>query len=303
MSIVVPKTAHNVFRARFRGDRKIRDFTSAEDLCRIIVKRYKNGAAYSSLAREFGIRHRVVKDILEANDIVVTRRGRNREGGRSGWEESFSQPTPNAMYWAGFLMADASMKTKNYVTDLRIHPRDWKHIEKFHRFVGSPWKPRDLQYAGGQRLRQIQLFSEKIFNDLARWGIKPRKGRTDDTAPLGEAIDSDDFWRGVIDGDGSIVMSGTSPVVSLVGRRGIIEAYADFVKRRLGVRPQVRQREGEGGACRTWLSGDNARKLLRLLYGACSPEVRLDRKYEKALSAIKRAVAGDTQSHALDAPG
>ena len=79
--LVVPETAHRVFRARnTKGVRKTRELASAEDLCRILVERYEAGAAYSSLAREFDIGHRTVKAILEANDVEVTRRGRGREG-------------------------------------------------------------------------------------------------------------------------------------------------------------------------------------------------------------------------------
>ena len=52
-----------------------------------------------------------------------------------------------------------------------------------------------------------------------------------DTTPLGEATTSKGFWRGMIDGDGSIQNDkrylGVN--ITLVGRLGIIEAYADFV--------------------------------------------------------------------------
>ena len=89
------------------------------------------------------------------------------------------------------------------------------------------------------------------------------------------------LWRGMIDGDGCIQNDKRYLGVNntLVGRLEIIEAYADFALKLLGALPSIRQNTDEEGACRTVLSGNNARDILHHLCSDSPKEARLDRKY------------------------
>ena len=112
-----------------------------------------------------------------------------------------------------------------------------------------------------------------------------------DTTPLGEAMTSKDFWRGMIDGDGSIQNHKRylSVTISLVGRLGINEAYAVFVLKLLGTLPLIKRNTDGRGVCKTVLSGDNARDMLHHLYSDSPKEARLDRKYKIVFDVISSA--------------
>ena len=110
-------------------------------------------------------------------------------------------------------------------------------------------------------------------------------------ATVGYAFDSVDFWRGVIDGDGSLTWSGKSPQIRLTGRRGICEAFVAFVEKHVDLHLPKRGRlkvydYNENGACRVVLNAVNAGRLAELLYGTAPKGLYLDRKREQALKMI-----------------
>jgi hypothetical protein len=289
-SLIIPDKIKSLYEYHRRGTQKYRTLTP-EEFTSEIINRYTNGAAKSTLAREFGVNNRAINSVLEENEVNERPRGRNREGGRIGWENAFSQPTPDALYWAGFFMADATLTLKNWVVDIRLDPKDKDHIDNFVKFVGSPWKTkyykqRDKDGEIVQVVYSARVYSEKIFKDLGRWGIFPNKGQTDKTEPLGEATLNRDFWRGMIDGDGHINTKGTSPTVYLVGRKSICESFQKFLFSQFNITQKVSAYENDAGS-RIWVSGTNARNLLNLLYSDTTPENRLYRKYETAKSLVE----------------
>lgn len=280
-----------------RNSKLQRHFSTREEAAATIIERYEAGYAFSTIARNFGMNQTVIKKLLQANGVEIRpKRRRSLQNARPGWEESFALPTPGALYWAGFLMADGSISDTQ--AEKRTHcglgVKDRKHVEALAAFVGRG----EAVYNRPYRKEHVPTYrwyvsSDRIADDLARWGIVPRKGRIDDTAPKGEALDSIDFWRGVIDGDGSVRWSGRSPMIGLTGRRGICEAFVAFVEKhmelqflkKIGARLKVYD-YNENGACRVVINAVNAGRLAELLYGGAPESLCLDRKRERALEMI-----------------
>ena len=280
------------------------DFDSADEAAVALIERYEQGWAINTLAGEFHMHRDTIKKLLVHNRIPLrTRRFRKLQDARPGWEEAFSKPTAAALYWAGFLMADGSIVRRQGepAIDCRLALRDIDHIRALCDFVGRG-KPITHKAKGQAPLVGWRVISEPMAGDLARWGIVPVKGRLDDTAPKGEARLSIDFWRGMIDGDGSIGMSGRSPQVQLTGRRGISEAFIEFVEANLMLHllprydrtakrylRKVRIHEyPEGGATKVILNGKNAVALCELLYANAPHGLYLRRKRGAAIEITQR---------------
>jgi hypothetical protein len=121
------------------------------------------------------------------------------------------------MYWAGFFAADGCVRNnKSKSIQLMLATKDKNHLIKFQKSLKSEAKIIDDERAPSKLLMKkykykekyfysyICISSEKISNDLALWGITPRKTYTL-TMPKW-LIDHNmvrHFIRGYIDGDGS----------------------------------------------------------------------------------------------------
>lgn len=269
-------------------------FDSADEAAVTLIERYEQGWAINTLAREFHAHRDTIKNLLRHNNIALrTRRFRNLQNARPDWEEAFSKPTPAALYWAGFLMADGSIvQRKGEPTVIcRIGVKDSYHIQALCVFAGRG-KPLLMKVRGQAPLVGWEVISQRMADDLARWGIVPRKGRHDDTAPNGAACMSIDFWRGMIDGDGSIGWSGASPQIKLTGRRGISEAFIKFIEASIplhhhGANKKLRiHKYAEGGGTKMILNGQNAVSLCELLYAEVPAGLYLLRKREAAIEIV-----------------
>ncbi len=270
-------------------------FSTCEEAAATIIERYQSGYAFSTIGRDLGMKQLVIKELLQENGVEMrTKRRRNLQNARPGWEESFARPIPGALYWAGFLMADGTIIETKGETKIQcgLAAKDRKHVEALATFVGRGEAVYRRPYRKEHGpIYTWYVYSDLIADDLARWGIVPRKGRIDDIAPKGAALDSVDFWRGVIDGDGSLTWSGKSPQIRLTGRRGICEAFVAFVEKHVDLYLPKRGRlkvydYNENGACRVVINAVNAGRLAELLYGAAPERLCLDRKRERALEMI-----------------
>ena len=269
------------------------EFSSITDAARDIIYKYENGWAISTVARLFHMHNTRIKEHLLKNNVPIrARRYRNLQNSRVGWDESFSVDTPSSLYWAGFLMADGSIVKLKGESAVRcdISCKDEKHVIALSKFVGrgEPKRSKNRQY----ELIKWRVYSRRIADDLARWGILPRKGQTEDATPKGSARTSVDFWRGIIDGDGSITKSGKTPQVRLVSRRGITEAYVEFLENELSRKIYKRKDRlrifdyGKNGATRVIVDSANAIRVCRLLYLNVPDKLYLPRMREVALRMI-----------------
>ena len=119
-------------------------------------------------------------------------------------QDAFDELTPDAAYWIGFLFADGSVvgRGESAVVQTRLSECDREHLVKLRSFLGSTHKigAAPAGNYGGYRSRpsvRLSVPAGRLARRLLSLGRY--EGPIDSTL-----IRSRDFWRGVVDGDGSL---------------------------------------------------------------------------------------------------
>lgn len=256
-----------------------------------IISRYIGGDSVFNIATSLGVTHGTIKNILVRSQIslrshsdVMRRYAINHD--------AFDAITPSSAYWVGVLMADGNVAWRGNttaITTLAQAEVDTQHVLKFQEFLGTN-KPTRLCRGGGFNKSQsyqchLSVTSAKIANDLAKHGVVPRKTYTANTPTLG--MDRD-FWRGVVDGDGSIFFKEKfghrgrwlygRATLSLCGSRGLMEQFATFCDAN-GIFAATSVHD-VGKVASFVCTGKTAIDLIELLYANAT--TFLDRKMELA---------------------
>jgi hypothetical protein len=173
-------------------------------------------------------------------------------------------------------MADGS-RGKDHTVSLRLRLGDRRHLETFTSFLGCPG--RTLHEGGdgrGNRTIGVHLRSAALSEDLERWGIVRRKS-LDGCRAHADLEYSGAFWRGVLDGDGTVCFDRFgAPVVAIYNSsHPLLEQYVAFLREHLNDPPSPR-------ANRTiWvvtLHGARARAAVQAMQAGLPPGLGLARK-------------------------
>ena len=257
-----------------------------------IVRRYvMDRKGTTTLGRVYGVKDASIRSILIKRGVKMRTIS---EGVRrlSIDEKAFSQINENSAYWVGFLMADGCIGKNGTRISLRLASKDKKHIYKFRKFLN-----------GGQQVRKIlpakcfknsmstgsyvyEVSSKNLCNDLARFGVLPRKSFTAEVIGLEY---NRDFWRGCIDGDGSIgfvksktAKSGILPVICFCGGIQIVSQFRKFCTT---ICPEISAKINKHKNIYTInIGGKRAKTIVRILYK--NSNTFLDRKYSKAMKMM-----------------
>lgn len=198
-------------------------------------------------------------------------------------EKAFDELTPLSAYWLGFLMADGCVtrqsEGRSLRLTLRLSVKDRAHLERFRDWIGSAHTIYEKEHADPagktQRSCCLQISSEPLCTALGKWGVVPRKTTRENPNP--ELLNNRDFWRGCVDGDGSVYPESAY----LSGGKYIVERWLHWGITTYGVSPRLLQHFGTPGGVGCWvgwIQGPKAKDLLLDLY---RPEdVCLHRKRE-----------------------
>lgn len=198
---------------------------------------------------------------------------------------SFANPSTEAQaYWIGFLAADGCVMD-NGMIQLGLAERDANHVYSFVNFIGYRGKIHVRERKVGQRIFQVSFVCRKMANDLAKVGIVPRKSKTLLPWLCPEKLIRH-YWRGLVDGDGSVTECSDKPMVSLNGTLAVVEALSSWVGLKCGRSMPIRQVRGIFEARAT--GSEFARVVSRFLYGSC--KVFLERKKQSADSILNAPI-------------
>jgi transposase-like protein len=211
-----------------------------------VVSRYQTGERTRDITAAFGISPDLVWETLRRSGVAA------RKGGAVPLplrHDALDVLTPDAAYWCGFLFTDGTIvrrtgtrRTQQPEVALVLQRRDRDHLVKLRDFLGSthaitPIAPATVALNGGQGTGAFRysVRSQRLADVLTALG---RYGPA--VNPVLAA--SRDFWRGCIDGDGTVSISCGIPQVKLVGSRWLLRAFVDFLgpissRRPLNVRP------------------------------------------------------------------
>jgi hypothetical protein len=203
-------------------------------------------------------------------------------------EQALLSCSPESDYWCGILATDGCIGFAKRVSVplIRYGGIDIEHVYKFRDFLGSK---RSVQFVdrvtgiGPVKYGVFALTSSAIGDFLICNGITPKKSLT---LKVSERLArSPHFWRGVIDGDGTvyIALHGLKPVVRLTsGSFQFIHQFADFcrsVDLRSNVKDAGLSNLGHAPRYIVNFTGKQALDLLGVLYAGAT--VWLDRKKVK----------------------
>lgn len=257
-----------------------------------LVEAYKSGMSTHLCSSTFGINRRTVSRYLQRDGIRV--RGLKEAcPGLPLHHDAFASPETNdeAAYWTGFLMADGCISVNGHHGSphviLVLSVVDIDHIRSFQNFVGAtnsiqkvmPTTNRQLFRSG--ECARLDLVSRQMVDDLSRYGVTPKKTHT---AKVSDQLAFNrHFWRGVIDGDGSLSSRVDAPVLQLTGSIHLTTQFSRFSSSVSQSTSRPCKSRGSFNVC---VSSSPAVRLIRHLYSDCS--VALPRKLAKAREVMGR---------------
>lgn len=252
-----------------------------------IVSRYQAGERSRDIAVAFGVSSALIWETLRRSGVAARTPGAVARPLR---HDALDVLTPDAAYWCGFIFTDGTIVHRRGQPEVAVvlQRRDRDHLVKLRDFLGSthaitPVAPATVALNGGQGTGAFRysVRSQRLADRLTALG---RYGPAVNPALAA----SRDFWRGCIDGDGTVSISCGIPQVKLVGSRWLLRAFVDFLgpisRRPLNVRPAR-------NIYVVSTSYSTAEKVIERLYvGACTA---LDRKAAAASKILSKRIRHD----------
>lgn len=189
---------------------------------------------------------------------------------------SFDEDDQKFFYWAGFIGADGCMRGK--VIYITIHKKD--ELELFQFAQITQHSPSLIRFNSRPHVG-IVVYSDRIANRFREAGIAERKSLTYD--PPEKFASNKHFWRGMIDGDGSLMWKGKTPIIKLCGSEQSCIKFMEWAKPIIGKSHTIHKGIGLSYVC---IYGNNATMVAKELYGD-HPEYFLKRKYDMFVSFLE----------------
>lgn len=243
-----------------------------------VVNQFLGGAPISRIAASFGVTAPSVRGLVSRKGILipgVSHRLRH---------DAFDSFDSDACYWIGFLFADGCVSYRQgYMPQisLGLAERDREHLVALRDFLCCDNSISPVSPTHGSC--QFSIRSHRLADRLIELG------RYKDVLDERLAA-SRDFWRGIVDGDGSLgIYNRPAPSTRsfaqfrVVGRRHILDSFAEFLQGEGIVKLSVRPHKSiftMGTTC------GPAERIVALLYAGAG--TALPRKAEIAERIIAR---------------
>jgi hypothetical protein len=199
-------------------------------------------------------------------------------------------------YWLGFINADGCVQAgpvgtggwQRHAVSIGLKPSDAGHLEKLKADMGA-----ESPVLVTPQVASIALSSIRLTESLIRLGVTPRKSLTA-TPWDGPAGLMRHYWRGMFDGDGTIVKHpgrDNKWHLRLLGTEACMEAFKAWAVPVCGSAARIYPKAN----IFSWTAGGLAspQALARELYAGST--VYLDRKYELALQLMAAPVLHQSQ--------
>ena len=247
-----------------------------------VVGRYLSGETCLSIGAALGVSGQAIWGLLTRRGVNL--RSRSEAATRHTLRhDAFDHFSRDMEYWCGFIAADGALVVRSSSAPelaVVLAARDRLHLVKLRKFLGSTHAITDYvsesSLGGSARLCRFSLRSLQIVSRLQELGVK--KG------PLASnLVQSGDFWRGVVDGDGWVGTSQGVPRLELVGEYWLLNDFVRFL--RLSKAPTKATVRSHKSIYRIGFCRGSAVAVTRLLY--LDMPVGLDRKGEVAARILR----------------
>lgn len=267
---------------RYKGPK--REFSQEED--ELIIRELARGSGYNYVAQLLGCcKDTVERRAQELQCFVHSYRHKNRDMNENYFEVIDSE---EKAYFLGLLYTDGSVRRvreNSKQVRLQLQLQDESIIQKFKEVLNA-----DCQIIydkrPGKECAGIEITSQKLFDDLGKYGIIPNKTYTSHFLPIIPENFIIPFLRGLFDGDGVFSFADDYDNCS-VGYVAYYETevqqfqkYIDFFlnKTEHNIINHKDDKTGSSYRC-SWRGRNQSLRILTLLYRDAT--IYLPRKYEK----------------------
>lgn len=201
--------------------------------------------------------------------------------------------TNEKAYWLGFLFADGGItyrlgrpnKTNFSLKDPEPVITFKKHIESNHKLgIYDVFDKRTLKT---YKRYSLQISNSIFTSHVVSKGLIGKHNYATTFPNIDEKFYSH-FIRGLLDGDGHVVVNSTQNRISFLATTPIIQHIQNYINKNLGIgltKIFVKAQNNTGDLVHININKlSDASKLVEFLYRESHPEIRLNRKYVKAKS-------------------
>lgn len=266
--------------------------TLTEEQRALVIEALKNPkAVVEKVADAFSVSESTVTRILRAyrekGGIVTLPIGKQRI--YSVDESAFDTLTPEVLYWIGFLFADGCVSPDKYSSVLIciLADKDRDHLIKLRSTLKSTHPIRRVDQPRAMHGHFLgygySVRSKYLCAALTSRGFITKRTKH----PTEELWQAPEFWRGMIDGDGSLgtCKNGNNiyPHISLAGQIPLLEAFQWFLRKN-GLADLNHYQPDAESAPRIGTTGSTAGDIISALYKNAT--VSMDRKNRRAQAII-----------------
>lgn len=231
-----------------------------------VVEAYKRGESSEAIGRRIGKSGPGIRQILR-------KAGVDRRGAVEAHQEvtlrtdAFDCPNEEGRYWLGLLLSDGwVLEGDNGSNDrlgISLTAPDGEYLHLFSEFLGSVRRPRLKVKKNRRNVYSWCVRSQKLVDAVAKFGIVPRKSHG---AYVYDDFKHDSaFWRGMIDGDGTISRDPRIPGIGITGTEVVCEAFAKMAHKLFSKHLAVVQLNNRKSFSVS-LSGEPAKAVMEYLY-------------------------------------
>lgn len=276
-------TSVTVARILKRNDRDFERRESTEGKEQAILDLYAAGHSTRDIGTLLGHGKSTINAVIEANGGMLRH---PPECGNPGYFAPVD--TPEKAYWLGFISADGCIVTTARHPEgshlaVQLAELDIEHLSKLKGALGATGSVRlGTQGAIGRRKARrfgtLDVYSRELTDSLVALGITPRKSTTMEPWD-GPADLMPHYWRGMVDGDGSLARKSEGLwTMFLCGSEACVRAFKAWAHEVCGTNAEPYFKTG------CWYVSISGRHQVPALVSALYRDapVSLDRKQERA---------------------
>jgi len=221
-----------------------------------IVEFYKSVLSVSKTAKHFECCANSVYKLLRENGAQ-----RDLNKGSLAFTD-FSKEEDS--YFYGLLLSDGNISSKGNTITLRLQETDKYMIEKLKNYIGCSNKI--SKYTKDTHVSYALSFSSYTIKErLLSQNFTPRKS-TKEKLPNFDWLSDRHFWRGMIDGDGSLYYNKNSPKLNMCGSKEILEGFNKFCQVNCFTKPKKLYETKVDNFFTVLYAGEEALRIMKLLY-------------------------------------
>lgn len=262
-------------------------FVFSEQDTNKIVCLYKESGSCASAMKEFGVSKSVILNLLKNNGVEIVKPCDRKFYNGVTIDRTRFVKFDNEFdcYFYGLLLADGSLAEPKNTIQISLEISDLHILKELKEYLNSSNKIHTVKSV--RKFKETTMcsfvFGDKIISEnLKLQGFEPKK-TTKEKLPkfIKEYPEMEKhFWRGFVDGDGSLRQIHSS-ILELCGSFEIISGFENYCQK-IGCAPKkFRSDNKTSNFYRISYSGEDARKIARELYK--ESKIKLNRKYETYL--------------------